>query len=131
MPLPKAEEELIKAFFAKERRERYLEGLANPRKRRRITNIFCHFDHLDLRYMVQIPSFDQHPQNIYRLLKQYGAPDECWVVSDELFLDSRMLNLKETLEGIVGRTFANFLCCVDAKLAYFENEEGRWILRRP
>ena len=131
MPLPKAEEELIKAFFAKERRERYLDGLANPRKRRKVTDIFCHFNHLDPRYMVQIPSFDQHPPNIYRLLKQYGAPDECWVVSDERSLDSRALNLKEALEEIMGRTFATFLCCVDGKLAYFENEEGRWILRRP
>jgi hypothetical protein len=131
MPLPKAEEELIKAFFPKERRERYLEGLANPKKRRKLTDEFCHFNPADPRYVVTIPSSEQHPQNIYRLLKQYGAPDQCWVISDELSLDSRIFNVKETLEDIIGRTFAIFLCCVDGKLAYFENEDGRCILRRP
>jgi hypothetical protein len=131
MPLPKTEEELIKAFFPKERRERYLEGLANPKKRRKLTNKFCHFNPADSSYAVTIPSSEQHPRNIYRLLKQYGAPDMCWAVSGELSLDSRTCNLKETLEDIVGRTFATFLCCVDGKLAYFENEDERCILRRP
>ncbi len=65
------------------------------------------------------------------LLKKFGAPDQCWVVSDERELDARRMNLNEVLEEIVGRTFATFLCCINGKLAYFENEEGRWILRRP
>jgi len=130
LPLPKEEEQLVKAFFAKERRERYLEGLANPRKRRKITDTFCHFKHLDPRYIVPIPSFQQNPADISMLLKKSGAPDECWVVSDESDLDARRMNLKEVLQEIVGRTFATFVCCVDGKLAYFENEEGRWILHR-
>lgn len=41
------------------------------------------------------------------------------------------MNLDDALDEIVGRTFATFLCCVDGKLAYFENEDGRCILRRP
>lgn len=131
MPLPKEEGQLIKVFFAKERRERYLDGLANPRKRRKLTDEFCHFKHLDPRYMVSIPSFQQNPADISILLKKSGAADKCWIVSDDLELDARRMNLNEVLDKIVGRTFATFLCCIDGKLAYFENEEGRWILRRP
>jgi hypothetical protein len=128
VPLPKEEEQLIKAFFIRERRERYLEGLANSRKRRKLTDQFCHFKHLDPRYMVSIPSSQQNPDDIFTLLKKSGAGDQCWVVSDESELDGRRMYLKEVLDEIVGRTFATFLCCVDGKLAYFENEEGRWIL---
>jgi hypothetical protein len=131
VPLPREEEQLIRAFFMRERRERYLEGLANSRKRRKLTDEFCHFKHLDPRYIVPIPSSQQNPADISILLKKSGAADECWVVSDELELDARRMNLNEVLGEIVGRTFATFLCCIDGKLAYFESEEGRWILRRP
>jgi len=131
VPLPKEEEQLVTSFFIKERRERYREGLANSRKRRKLTDEFCHFKHLDPRWVISIPSFQQNPADISMLLQKSGAPKECWIVSDERKLDARRMNLNEVLEEIVGRTFATFLCCVDGKLAYFENEEGRWILRRP
>ncbi|HZS28918.1 MAG TPA: hypothetical protein VFB76_16945 [Candidatus Angelobacter sp.] len=131
MPLPVHEEKLIKAFFLKERQEPYLLGLANPGKRRKITNEFCHFKHLDLRFNVPILPSQQNPAAIYDLLKKFGAPDVCWVVSDELELDTHNMSLKEALDQIVGRTFATFLCCIEGKLAYFENEDGRWIGRRP
>jgi hypothetical protein len=86
---------------------------------------------LDPRYIVHIPSSQQNPADISILLKKSGAADDCWVVSDELELDARRMNLNEVLGEIVGRTSATFLCCIDGKLAYFENEEGRWILHRP
>ncbi|HEY7403259.1 MAG TPA: hypothetical protein VIB39_07045 [Candidatus Angelobacter sp.] len=130
MPLPVHEEELIKAFFLKERRERYLLGLANSRKRRKITNEFCHFKHLALRHSVPMLPSQQNPADIYGMLKKLGAPDICWVISDEIELDGQTMNLREALDEVVGRTFATFLCCVEGKLAYFENEDGRWIVRR-
>ena len=127
----KAEEELVKAFIARERRERFLLGLGNPRKRRILTNEFCHFKNLDPRFVVEIKPSQQNPTNIYALLKSLGAPERCWALSDEDGLDARTLNLDEALDEIVGRTFATFLCCIDGKLAYFENEDGRCILHRP
>ena len=129
-PLPFAEEQLVKAFFLKIRRNRYLDGLADPRKRRKFTNEFCHFKHLDPQRMIAILPSQQNPSGIHRLLQQYGAPEECWVVSDESELDGRRMKLQQVLDEIVGRTFATFLCCIDGKLAYFENEDGRWILHR-
>jgi hypothetical protein len=128
VPLTFAEEQLIKTFFLKERRDRYLTGLADPRKRRKFTNEFCHFKHMDSRYVVAVLPAHQNPPNLYKLLKQYGAPDDCWVVSDEIDLDACRMNLREALDAIVGRTFGTFLSCVDGRLAYFENEEGRCIL---
>jgi hypothetical protein len=127
----KSEEELIRAFVARERRERFLSGLGNPRKRRILTNEFCHFKNLDPRFVVEIKPSQQNPKDIYHLLRILGAPERCWVVSDDSSMDARTMNLDETLNEIVGRTLATFLCCVDGKLAYFENEDGRWILHRP
>jgi hypothetical protein len=130
VPLVFSEEQLVKAFFLKQRQDRYLEKFADPRKRRKLTDQFCHFKHLDPRYVLSIPPSQQNPFGIHGILKHYGAPEECWVVSDESELDARRMRLKEVLEEIIGRTFGTFLCCVDGKLAYFENEDGRWILHR-
>jgi hypothetical protein len=128
--LPSAEEQLIRSFFTRGR-ERYLSGLASARKRRKLTNEFCHFKNLDPRFVVSIEPCRQNPSDIYLLLKQYGAPERCWAVSDDSSLDQRIINLDDALEEIVGSTFATFLCCLDGKLAYFENEDGRCILHRP
>jgi hypothetical protein len=129
--IAKAEEELVKGFFARERRERFLSGLGNPRKRKKLTNEFCHFKNLDPRFVVEINPSQQNPKDIYALLKSLGAPERCWVLSDDSSLDARTMNLDEILNEIVGATFATFLCCIDGKLAYFENEDGRCILHRP
>jgi hypothetical protein len=129
--LQTAEEHLIKAFFVRERQERYLLGLGNPKKRKKLTNEFCHFNKLDPRFIVNIQTSKQKPEDIYMQLAQLGAPEVCWVVSDDSLIDARRAELREILKEIVGRTFATFLCCIDGKLSYFENEEGRWILHRP
>jgi hypothetical protein len=131
MPLALAEEQLIKAFFLKQRRERYLEGLADPGKRRKMTDEFYHFKHLDPQRIMAIPPSQQSPGGIYRLLKQYGAPEYCWVISTDRSLDARRMDLQEVLAEIVGCGEGTFLCCVDGKLAYFEDEEDRWILYKP
>jgi len=131
VPLPFAEEQLIKAFFLKERRERYLAGLANPRKRRKMTDAFYHFRHLDPRRIVAIQPSQQSPEGIYRLLQQYGAPEHCWVISSARSLDARRMDLQEALAEVVGYGEGTFLCCIDGKLAYFEDEEDRWILHKP
>ncbi|MGA2348155.1 MAG: hypothetical protein ABSF93_19245 [Candidatus Sulfotelmatobacter sp.] len=38
--------------------------------------------------------------------------------------------LVEALKKIVGYQMGTFLTCVPGKLAYFEDEEDRWILER-
>ena len=126
-----AEEHLIKTFFVRERQERYLLGLGNSRKRKKLMNEFCHFHKLDARFTVNIQPSRQNPEGIYAQLKELGAPESCWIVSVDSSIDARYMDLSDALEQIVGRTLATFLCCIDGKLCYFENEDGRWILNRP
>ena len=125
------EDALIRAFFPRDLRRRFLELLAKPKSRRKMLNQFAHFHDLDPRFAHRIPPTDQTVDKIYRLLKQKGASDRCHVM-DESVLDGQEVNLREALDALVGRSFGNFVSCIPGKLVYFEGEEPneRYILER-
>ncbi|MGA9353884.1 MAG: hypothetical protein WBV46_09360, partial [Terriglobales bacterium] len=67
------EDALIKAFIDPRRVERYLEIIANPKKRAKFTKELAHFKALDPAVMVSIPPSQRSPAAIASLLKAKGA----------------------------------------------------------
>lgn len=124
------EEALIKAFIDPRRTERYLEIIANPKKRSKFTRDLAHFKSLDPAVMVSIPPSQRNPQRIATLLKAKGAGTKCWVISENSKLDGQELNLEIALKETVGYQMGTLISCVPGKLGYFEDEDGRCILER-
>jgi hypothetical protein len=124
------ERQLIRAFVLPQRQDRYLELLAKPKRRREITDALAHFKHLDMRYAVQIPGPQRRASGILELLKSKGAPETCYALSEDSELDGNEISLTDALTSIVGRGMGTFLSCIPGKLAYFEDEDQRWILER-
>jgi hypothetical protein len=126
------EEELIRAFVLKERRERLIAGLADPRRRRQVLDSLDHFRHLDTRYAQSVLSRTQTPQGIEGILKRKGAPDTCYVISANAKLDGKAMSLTTALEQVVGIGLGTFISCVPGVLGYFEGEEAgaRYVLER-
>jgi len=124
------ERQLIRAFVLPQRRDRYLELLGKPKRRKDITDTLAHFKHLDMTYAVQIPSPQRLASGILELLKSKGAPQTCYAMSEDSELDGREIPLSEGLAFVVGRGIGTFLSCIPGKLAYFEDEDERWILER-
>ncbi len=124
------EEELIKAFFVSTKRERYLEIVSKPKKREKFLRELGHFKALDPRYVVTIPTNKRHAPDIALILTHKGAPQSCWVTSEDSRIDGKEMPLGEALHMIVGYGMGTFLSCIPGKLAYFEDEEVRWILER-
>jgi hypothetical protein len=124
------EEELIKAFFVPTKRERYLEMIANPRKRKKFLLGLSHFKALDPRYCFAVPKVEHTAEQIAAFLIRKGATPSCWVTSEDSDLDGKELPLLEALKKVVGYQMGTFLSCVPGKLAYFEDEDDRWILVR-
>ena len=114
----------------KERRERYLEFIRHPKKRRRFTRELGHFRHLDPRYVIPIVRTHQQPEDVAHILRAKGAPDTCWVVSEDDALDGKGMSLADALHAVVGAGMGTFVSCIPGKLAYFENEDHRIILER-
>lgn len=124
------EEELIKAFFVPTKRERYLEMIAKPRKRKKFLLELSHFKALDPRYCFAVPKVEHTAEQIAAFLTRKGATPSCWVTSEDSDLDGKEMPLLEALKKVVGYQMGTFLSCVPGKLAYFEDEDDRWILER-
>ena len=101
------------------------------RTRKKFLAELCHFAGLDNRFKCTIPGSQQTPEGIVGLLRTRGAGDQCLVISDVKEIDAKRLNLEDAIGTVLGRTFGTFLSCIPGRLAYFENEDGRWILERP
>ncbi len=126
------EEGLVKAFFVPTKRERYLEMIAKPKKRKKFLLELAHFKALDPRYLISIPPSQQYPEQIALILAQKGAPPLCWVTSEDAELDGKEMPLSQALKQVIGRQMGTFLSCIPGRLAFFEGEEvgARWILER-
>jgi hypothetical protein len=112
------------------KKERYIGFLRSVRTRKKFLDELCHFKGLDSRFKCVIAGPQQTVRGIVDLLKSRGAGDECLAISDVKEIDGTRLELEDAIGTILGRTFGTFLSCKPGKLAYFENEDGRWMLER-
>ena len=137
------EQGAIRAFVQRNRQERFLGFLANPKNRKKFTESLAHFRWFDQRFATPIPwKVDPNPKltpwekhlsgikNICRLLKSRGAGPTCWVISEDPEIDGRELDLRAALEHVNGRQIGTILSCVPGKLAYFEGEDETLLLAR-
>ena len=69
-----------------------------------------------------------HLADILETLKTKGAPEKCFAISEDDELDGKELVLSQALASIFGRGIGTFLSCLPGRLAYFEDEDGRFIL---
>jgi hypothetical protein len=124
------EEATIKGFIIAVRQERYLEFLKTPKKRAKFIAQLAHFKHLDPKFVVRISGNQQNPAALQTLLAGKGAGCKCWVISENSELDGQEIDLQTALEKTVGYQMGTFISCIPGKLAYFEDEEDRYILER-
>lgn len=116
------EEQFAREFIAPEKRERYLSLLESERGRKKLVAGFHHCRDLDHRFATLIPSNRQSAESIEELLRSKGAPQKCYVMSEDQNIDGQELELTEALAKIVGMDAGALISCIPGKLAYFEME---------
>jgi hypothetical protein len=124
-------EEALSAFVTPTRRRRFRESLSDPRRRTKLVARFAHFKDLDARYATRVEGTDSLSKTLVQVLRAKGAPSQCYLLSDESSLDGRVMDLEDALEAVVGWTFGTFVSSLPGRLAYFEGEDGQYILERP
>jgi hypothetical protein len=124
------EEELVKAFILPARQERYLEFLKTSKNRTKFIEQLAHFKHLNPQFAIRISGNQRKPAAVLKLLTAKGAGPNCWAISENSKLDGREMDLETALRETVGYQMGTFLSCVPGKLAYFEDEDNRYILQR-
>ena len=124
------EEATIKAFVVSNRQERYLAFLSNPKRRAKFTTELAHFKALDFTYAKMIPAVQQNVSSVAKLLTSKGAGQTCWVISEDAKLDAHQMDLETALQATIGHGMGTIISCVPGRLAYFEDEDDRYILER-
>jgi hypothetical protein len=130
-----AEHEDGLALFIEPRyRARFRESFADARLRSKLRQGLAHFARLDPRFASELPSSQQRSSILGAALRGRGAPERCYVVSEDDRLDGREMFLSEALAETVdaGSQMATFISCAPGRLAYFHGEdvENRYILER-
>src|SRR5713226_3336643 len=87
------EEALVKAFIPAHRQERFLE-IIEPKKRAKLLTQLSHFKALNPKFMVAIPSNQQNPSDLAKLLTAKGAGARCYVMSENPALDGHEVDLE-------------------------------------
>ena len=118
----------MRAFIVPVRRERYLEFLKSPKSRKKFVSVLAHFKHLDPKFATIVTGGQSNPSALLKLLRGKGAGIKCWVISENVELDGKETDLQTALKETIGRQMGTFISCIPGKLAYFEDEDGRYIL---
>ena len=124
------EEEVVRAFFDPKRRERNLEFLGTPKRRLKLISPLAHFKALNPNSLVGIPPNQQNPSSMTESFIRMGAGPRCWVISENLELDAREMDLRKALEETPGRQMGTIISCLAGKRGSFEDQDARYILRR-
>ena len=123
------EQAFVRAFIHPDRQERYLQLLANPKRRDKALGLMYHT--LDIVSARQIANRDNHPEPVERLLRQKGAGGTCYLISPEPELDQQEMPLREALHRLMTEDGVAVACCVPGRLAYYKAEGEAYILERP
>jgi hypothetical protein len=132
--LPLHEQEVVRAFILKNRRERCAFLLADPVGRQKFRDALAHFKWLDERFAHPIPPKMAHTAaELVALLRQKGAGRTVWVISERRTIDGREMNLEAAMDEVWGQQCGTILSCIPGKLAYFRDEEmhSQRILEHP
>jgi len=125
------EDEFVRSFVAKNKRERVAMLLANPKRRKEYLKTLAHYGDLDVQHAKAIsPKVAHTPDEWLKLLRSKGAPERCWVISEDGSKDAKEVELSEALRETIGAGMGTVLSCVPGKLGYFEDEDQRRLLER-
>jgi hypothetical protein len=126
------ERALVESFIRPEKRERWLELLQTAKGRKKLRASLAHFGDFDLEAIVEVASSRQNAAAIFKMLREFGAPATCYLISENSVWDATELDLETALQKVIGYGFGTIVSCKPGALAYFEGEgpSDRFILRK-
>lgn len=117
------EEEIIRLFVRKDRKERYLFMLARPDRRDEIVGALHGQIEFDPRFCTALPhALD--PKYLCGIMKEKGAGEYAYVMSNIEDMDGRVLPLLDALQNTVDATIGTIVYCFEGQVAYYESDDA-------
>lgn len=107
----------------------------NRKKRIKWAQLIIEFEHwVDNKCVNTVPLNELTQDRKIEYLKNRGAPELCYVISESKELDGKFLEIDYVLSYLSSnRTYGTILSCIPGKLAYYEHVEHlglTWILQK-
>jgi hypothetical protein len=121
-----AEQEFVEAFVAKEHRDRWSHGLADPRLRVKLVERLWHRQDWDSRYVTTMQRTGKRPEwlaHVVGELRARGATDHVHVLANDSDLDSTEMPLSNAVD-LFSVDGGAVLICLPSKLAIHFQEVG-------
>lgn len=127
-----AHENGIAGFLVPGRAARFRTTIGNPRGRAKVRASLAHSAaDFDKRWATQLAS-SVTVRDIEKLLRTHGAPDSCYLLSEDPEVDGACMGLTRALDSSVTADRPAIISCVPSRLALFVDEApgGQWLLHR-
>lgn len=128
------EDEFVRTFIVRERRERYRFLLANGKRRREILVRLNHSLDFIPSLARQIPGGQHNEEGVVALLNDRGVrdSDDVYVISDVPELDVQTLPMRQAVHQALDSEFGTVVCCLPGRLAYYrpESPESGYLLEK-
>lgn len=127
------EEAFAKAFLPSEKRARFIQYLAQPKRRKEMLSQLDHHLPYLPDFATVVPGEQDFPQELEKLLVSKGAGPTCFVIAHGLKADGRELPLREALLLVCMHGSGAILSCLPGRLAYYRPAppEPGLLLERP
>lgn len=119
-----------RTFVAADQRVRFQSLLSSEKKRKKFLSKLRDFHGFDERCVLEVQNSDQNAARVLDILMTFGAPEMCYVTSENPKLDSRQMAISVALTAAIGMGFGTIISCLAGHLAFYEGEYNyRLILR--
>jgi hypothetical protein len=126
------EEDFINTFVVARKRERYIELLRSPMRRRECLRQLYHFRDFVPDCIVPLAKGRMSADAILAELHRRDAGGACYLISVQPALDGITIQLQDAIARVYRVAEGTILSCVRGRLAYYEGEppHNRFILHR-
>ena len=112
------EQGFVEGFVVPTKRDRTLLCLASPKKRRKFVREFAHHGTYILapECLRSINPSQTNPDSICAILRRLGAPDTCYLLSEDSNLDGAEMPLLAILKQVGGGGMGTVISCLPGSL---------------
>ncbi len=125
------EKKVIERFVVKTKRDRYLTFIESDKTRNKFISELAHFHDLRIERFDEI-SGDEKKVIKDRIIKSLGNIKDCYLISENMELDRKRLDIDTALNKTIGYGMGTFIVFGDAEIVFYEAEgpSDRWLSKK-
>jgi len=113
---------VIKKFVTETKQERYIQFISTPKNRKKFIRELAHFNDLNFSLLQHNSEIDVR-SILETLSKNRIQSKTCYIISENVELDTKRLDISQAIEGTLGYDMGTILVFGDADIIIYQGEE--------